>query len=597
MPCISASDGEEYLVNMFEQPTAHHQSIYQKLQRLYGAERAGAIYDKLLAILTPIHQGEMGELALSEKDVILIAYGDHIQDGKRPPLQVLHDFLKETVHPLINSVHLLPFFPYSSDDGFSVIDDYTVDSALGDRQHITAMGQDFRLMFDAVVNHVSQESAWFQAFLHCEAAYKDYFITVPPETDLSAVVRPRALPLLTPFETAEGTKHVWTTFSDDQIDLNYANPDVLIEVLRVLLHYVRHGAQLIRLDAIAFIWKAIGTGCIHLEETHLIIQLMRDVLNIVAPDTIIITETNVPHEENIAYFGDGSNEAQMVYQFSLPPLVFHTMTCGDTTTLTEWAASLEPVGGQTTFFNFTASHDGIGLRPAAGLLSQEEIAALVHCVTDHGGYISYKSNQDGTQSPYELNITYFDAITHPDITAKEPARAVKRFMVSQAIMLSLAGVPGIYLHNLYGSRNWHAGVQQSGRNRSINREKLNATELRAELERQGAIRQQVFDGYRKLLEVRRNEKAFHPLGKQEVWTIHPAVFAVKRRSPDELACIIALHNISREAITIELPPQSGTWYDLLSDTNWDGQTSLELAPYQICWLRRTRNSEVLSLFL
>ena len=568
---------------------AIHAAIREKLIAIYGADAAPKTHDKLKVILSDCPpQMASDEFALSEEDVILITYGDMLHSDDAPALQVQHHFLKETIYPLVSTVHLLPFFPYSSDDGFSVIDYYAVDEVVGTWEHVNAMQADFRLMFDAVFNHISAKSEWFQKFLQCEAPYDEYFSVIdnPKAVDLSAVVRPRALPLLTPVETADGMKHVWTTFSDDQIDLNYANPDVLLDLIRVLLFYVQQGAELIRLDAIAFIWKEIGTTCIHLPEAHLIIQLMRDVLNLVAPDTIIITETNVPHEENISYFGDGSNEAQMVYQFPLPPLILHTMTQGDTTALTRWAQSLEPVGDRTTFFNFTASHDGIGLRPTTGLLSDDEVAALVKVATEHGGRVSYKHNADGSQSPYELNISYFDAITHPDITSENPEVAVKRFIVSQAIALSLAGVPGIYFHSLFGSRNWHEGVAQTGRNRTINRQKLAVETLRQELDTEGSIRQQVFQQYRTLLDVRRNEPVFHPLQAQNILDVDAGVFALERTSSDGTSRIMALHNVTGAMLEISLPHQEGTWRDLLSDMMWDGDSSMTLAPYQICWLKQ-----------
>src|SRR5690606_35016656 len=108
--------------------------------------------------------------------------------------------------------------------------------------------------------------------------------------------------------------------SADQVDLNFKNPAVLLATTRALLFYVEHGAKFIRLDAIAYLWKEIGTPCIHLPQTHQVIQLMRAVLDEVAPDVRLITETNVPHPDNISYFGAGTNEAQLVYNFALPPL-------------------------------------------------------------------------------------------------------------------------------------------------------------------------------------------------------------------------------------------------------------------------------------
>lgn len=561
------------------------QAIDEKLTALYGEGQAESTFERLRSLLSRFPAAPQPDrLSLSEADTLVIAYGDHVWREGEAPLVTLRKALKQ-LDLAISGVHVLPFFPYSSDDGFSVIDYYQVDPALGSWEDIRALSREFRVMFDSVFNHISARSDWFQAFLRGEAPYSEYFITVDPSVDLSLVTRPRTLPLLTPFDTAHGRKYVWTTFSDDQIDLNFANPDVLLAVLDVLLFYVEQGAQLIRLDAIAFLWKRIGTTCIHLPETHLIIQLMRDLLDIVAPQVILVTETNVPHHENISYFGDGYNEAQMVYQFPLPPLILHTLHAGDAERLTEWAATIERVSERTTFFNFTASHDGIGVRPVTGILTDDELNALVERTKAHGGFVSYKNNPDGTQSPYELNITYFDAITHPDVTAAQPDLAVDRFIVSQAIMLAFIGVPGIYLHSLLGSRNDHIGVNETGRYRSINREKLNADVLLAELNDESSLRAQVFTRYRQLLAARAAEPAFHPLGGQKVLNLHPQVFALERFSPDGESRVLALHNISGERVSVNLP--EGRCGDLVSGQQHEAAAELVLNPFQVCWLKRS----------
>ncbi|MGD2105254.1 MAG: alpha-amylase family glycosyl hydrolase, partial [Anaerolineae bacterium] len=355
---------------------------------------------------------------LTERDVFLVAYGDQVSEPGRAPLHTLAEVLENKVLDSsgeggITGLHILPFFPYSSDDGFSVIDYTQVNPELGTWDDVERLGHSFRLMFDAVINHVSSESAWFQAFREGNPKYEDTFIVMDPETDLSEVVRPRHKPLLTAVETARGEKWVWTTFSADQIDLNYANPDVLLDIIDVLLLYVEKGAEVIRLDAIAYVWKEVGTSCIHLDQAHRIVRLFRAILDAVAPHVVLITETNVPHDENVSYFGDGHNEAQMVYQFPLPPLVLHTFHTGSAHRLAEWAAGLNTPSDSTTFFNFLASHDGVGVRPVEGILSRSEIDALVERTRKHGGYVSHKTNADGSKSVYELNISYFDALSDP----------------------------------------------------------------------------------------------------------------------------------------------------------------------------------------
>ncbi|MEO8396921.1 MAG: sugar phosphorylase [Chloroflexota bacterium] len=555
-----------------------HEAAYEELRLVYGGAQAADVLTRIERLIAdfPV-QPASSELALSERDALIIAYGDHVQREGEAPLATLRDVIKRLALPT-SGLHILPFYPYSSDDGFSVIDYKAVDPALGTWADVRALSADFRTMFDAVFNHISAHSAWFQAFLRGEAPYTGYFITVDSSVDLAQVTRPRALPLLTPFETANGRKHVWTTFSDDQIDLNAANPDVLLALLGVLLFYVAQGAQFIRLDAIAFLWKEIGTTCVHLPQTHALIQVMRDVLDVVAPGTILITETNVPQRENLSYFGDGANEAQLVYQFPLPPLILHTLQTGDARRLSDWALSVRRVSERTTFFNFTASHDGIGLRPASGILSDEEISALVERTLAQGGFVSYRSNSDGTQSPYEMNITYFDAITPPSVTERDPQTAMDRFIVSQAIMLAFVGMPGIYLPSLFGLHNDREGAAKTGRYRSINREKLDADALLAQLADPATLPARVFARYKRLLEARAAEPAFHPLGTQRVLSLDERVFALERTSPDGDK-LLALHNVSGNHVAVTLPA-SGI-------NRFDGQRytgDLTLTPYQVLWL-------------
>ncbi len=565
------------------------EAIRARLSTLYGDERADSALDRLLALLPAAGAAESdAAVALTERDAVLISYGDQVRRAGEAPLVTLRTVLEQITGP-IDALHILPFYPYSSDDGFSVIDYEQVDPALGSWADVQALGRRYRLMFDAVFNHISAQSAWFQNYLTGDPRYADYFIALDPATDVSLVTRPRALPLLTPFETSVGQQHLWTTFSDDQIDLNAANPDVLVELIRILLFYVEQGAQLIRLDAIGFLWKQVGTVCIHLPETHLIIQLMRDVLDLAAPRTILVTETNVPHLENIRYFGHGNDEAQMVYQFPLPPLILHTLRSGDATALSRWAATIERVSDRTTFFNFAASHDGIGIRPVTGILNDDEIAALVALTKAHGGNVSYKVNSDGSQSPYELNITYFDAITDPRLTAERPDLAVSRFIVSQAIMLAFLGVPGIYFHSLVGSRNDEVGLAQTGRYRSINREKLDADALVVALADANSLRAQVYRRYTELLTLRTNEAAFDPLGFQAVLNLNRSVFAIERQSRDRTSRVIALHNVSGTVLDLSVPTgPAAQWVNLIDRRSYqaaNGRVHLTLRPYEVAWFK------------
>lgn len=531
-------------------------------------------------------------LPLDEADSIVITYGDQFRGPDGPPLAYLDRFLREELDGYATGVHILPFSPYSSDDGFSVRDYRAINPDLGGWDEVTAIAGQFRLMADLVLNHCSAHSDWFQAYLEGHAPYDRYFISVPPGTDTSTVARPRSLPLLTPFQTASGEKLVWTTFSADQVDLNFAEPAVLLEMLDILLLYVEKGAQLIRLDAIAYLWKELGTACLHHPNTHRVVQLFRAVLDEIAPWVIIITETNVPHEENISYFGDGRNEAHMVYNFSLPPLTLDAVLREDTGHLQRWARGLPAPSRDTAFFNFLASHDGIGLLPTHGILSEAERLNLIETVQQRGGRISFKSTANG-EIPYEMNVNYLSAVADPNLPDDQRARA---FLVSQSIMLCLAGVPGIYIHSLLGSTNWTTGVEQTGMNRAINRCKLNYPDLVQELNDGASLRHRVFEGYKQLLRARSRSSAFHPAAEQDVLATEPQIFAVLRHNTTEQATVLCLHNVSGEAAEVTVPRhcfpagQERSFTDLVSGDiffpYWtdSGDAEITLEPHEVMWL-------------
>ncbi len=547
-----------------------------------------------------------GTFPLSAEDAVLISYGDTFSGEDGPPLRYLYRFLDEVCDGIVSGVHILPFSPYSSDDGFSVIDYREVNPDLGSWDDIEDIAREFRLMADLVLNHCSAKGPWFQGFLRGEAPYDGYFVTADPTADVSMVVRPRALPLLTEFETAGGKKHVWTTFSADQVDLNWENPEVLLDMIDIFLSYLAKGAQIVRLDAIAYLWKEIGHSCLHHPNTHRIVKLFRRAMELADPAGILITETNVPHTENISYFGESSprggsgtnDEAHMVYNFSLPPLLLDAVLRADTTYLQEWASGLDDPGPSASFFNFCASHDGIGLLPTHGILSDEERDGMIGKVKERGGRISYKATPKG-EIPYEMNINYLSAFTDPALPDRQRAET---FLAGQAVMLALAGVPGIYVHSLIGSENWQEGVTIHGANRSINREKLEYSTLADELSREGTLRYLVFQGYLGLLTARAASAAFHPKSPQRVEPGDSRLFGLFRgpfRDPaagdagDE--AVLAIHNLSAEIVEFRgrrdhFPwPEDGVLRDLVTGdivypTMEGALFSLELEPYEVVWL-------------
>ena len=564
--------------------------INRRLKRLYPSANLASMVERLRLVAGRYSIEEISQQkkpSWNEHDIILITYADMVQSDSEVPLKCLTRFCEKYLQGCIRNIHLLPFYPWSSDDGFSVIDYRKVKKEYGDWSDVERIRQSFTLMFDLVLNHCSVKSPWFKDFVSGIEPARHYFLEVDPKTDLSAVVRPRTSSLLTPTQTRSGKSHVWTTFSADQVDLNWQNPDLLFEFLDILVLYVSHGARFIRLDAVPYLWKKFETSCIHLPETHEVIKLIRDFLRLVAPEVVVITETNVPHQENISYFGKG-DEAQMVYNFTLPPLLLHALINEDSTQLTQWARGLDIPSKGTTYFNFTASHDGIGMRPLQGILTDKEIDKLTLVIRTRNGMVSSRTMSDGSQRPYELNVTYFSALCDPET----PEYDYERFLISQTLAMSLQGIPGVYFNSLIAAENNLLGVEKSGQNRTINRMKWDEKELNEILESAENPKATLFFEYLRRLCKRADLPAFHPDAPQRVHQWSRYLFVVERCSIDNNQKLWAIFNLSRKKVKLspilkkhQLDKISSLWYDALTDRNFKiSNNSMSLQPFECLWL-------------
>lgn len=563
-------------------------TLDSQLSFIYGEARALELRERIVSLFG-FNDTTFGPEPFSnhwdQSDIWMITYGDSVQRAPDPPLQVLKEFLDTRLQGAISGVHILPFCPYSSDDGFAVINYVEINPALGEWEDIEAISRNYSLMADCVINHCSSRSLWFENFKKGEGVGADFFCEASPEDDLTAVVRPRTSPLLRPTETASGLKHVWCTFSHDQVDFDFGNPSVLLEFLSIIKLYLDRGVRILRLDAIAFLWKELGSNCLNLPQTHEIVRLIRTVCEHYRGDSVIITETNIPNRENLSYFGN-ANEAHIVYNFSLPPLLLHSLLSEDCSHLKTWLMSMPPAQHGTTYLNFIASHDGVGLRPAEGLLSDEELSQLVTSVESFGAKISWRALEDGGNRPYELNVSLFDALrgTHQG----EDEFAVPRFLCAHAIMLALEGIPAFYIHSLFGTRNDYKRLENTSHNRAINRHQWQWDELQTAIT-DDTTHRQIFEALQRLIRVRKAQPAFHPNATQYTLHINDQVFSFWRQSADRRQSIFALHNISRQEQTVSLTELNliGTdaWFDLLSGIAIeDLRGTLSLAPYQCVWI-------------
>ncbi len=581
--------------------------MFSRLTFLYGESEAEKWLPELERILKIHHAFKPRELIdaekkydpgerFTEKDMVLISYGDAFKGHEGETLSVLHQTVQTHNRGAINTIHLLPFFPYSSDRGFAVVDFRSVDPRMGTWERIREMDTEYDLMFDGVMNHCSSSSKIFQEFLQGNPRFKDFFIAYDSPDDLtpdqrSKIFRPRTSDILTRFDTINGPKWVWTTFSADQIDFNFRNPDVLLRVIEALLFYVRNGADILRLDAVTYIWADPGTECVHLPETHAVIKLLRDVLDVAAPGVAIITETNVPHEDNISYFGNGSDEAHMVYNFALPPLVLYTFYSESATAISKWAQGMKNPSGMATFFNMLDTHDGVGIMGVKGILSKEEIALIIERAGEHGAYVSYKATEHG-EEPYEINTTWWSAINRDD-SDEDITFKVKRYIASRSIALVIQGVPAVYTHGALAMPNDHELVKKTDHKRDVNRGMIDSDRFAEELKHPGSKRSLLLRMGSPFSLTRTGERAFHPQGDQQVLMISPDVFTVLRTSPEGDERILTMTNVTPGEVRIDIPLSEcnthyTNWLDLINKKEWtaeDGRLRIILKPYDVIWLK------------
>lgn len=534
--------------------------------RILGAAGVTATQADATLLATPLPGAD---------EVVLITYGDTILAQNGAHLRALNELWRSVYAAAFSTVHVLPFFPSSSDGGFSVIDYDRVDPALGEWSDLAELRSNgAQIIVDLVCNHGSTQSAWFADFIADREPGRSYYRTEDPNADLSAVTRPRTHPLLLPVQTAGGERHVWATFSHDQVDFDFANPDVLVEFAAILGRYLDRGATRVRLDAIAYLWKQLGTRCVHLPQTHHVVKLLRALTDARAPGALLITETNVPHAANVSYFGAG-DEAHVVYNFTLAPLICWSVITGRGNVLTRWLDELELVPDGCTFLNFLASHDGIGLRPVEDLITAEQLGPLLDEAIAVGGACSDYATPAGPR-PYELNVSLADLLAGPR------GETAERFLLAHALMLAVAGIPAIYVHSLFVTPGDHAAVAASGHRRDINRPQLTLAQAQSVLA----------DGWRgatasalmHLAQVRASHTAFAPAAPQVVHDLDPSVVAIERGAG--LDRVLALHNVSGEPVDLDIAEVYRT-SNLI-----DGQpvgSRLTLSPWQAAWLPHVRN--------
>ena len=558
----------------------------------HSEQEINSVWSQLLQILDPFRVNKNNkeleiESIWDSSSVVLITYPDSIYRKDESTLKTLTEFVKNRLGGLSSVIHVLPFLPSTSDGGFAVSNHEKIDDTFGNWNDLKDLSSKHKIMADLVLNHVSSSHPWVHQFIKSEDPGPSYIVS-PSETNVwENVIRPRNTSLFTNINTKQGFKSVWTTFGPDQIDVDWRNPHIFLEFLKLLVRYITNGADWIRLDAIAFIWKEPYTTCLHLDPVHSIVKLLNKCLKIIKPSAVLITETNVPEKENLSYLIEG-NEANLAYNFTLPPLLLEAIYTGKTDLLKSWLSTWKELPRHTSLLNFTSSHDGIGLRALEGIMDDQRIHNLLVESEKRGGLVSHRRLSNGDDQPYELNISWWSAMSNEG--SDNTVFQFERFLLSQLFTLSIKGVPAFYLPSVLASPNDIDSFRKTGQRRDLNREKFEANQLLDVLKNFDSPASKNISYLTHIVKVRSRLKAFHPEASMKCISTNIANCIILQRGLDEDS-VYVICNMSSKFLSIsplnqinslELTPEKRL-LDNITGSYFNTDT-FNLNPYQVVWL-------------
>nr|WP_245157308.1 sugar phosphorylase [Prochlorococcus marinus] len=518
---------------------------------------------------------------------VLITYADSIYKNGEATLITLRDLLINYFGSLSKVVHILPFLKSTSDGGFAVSSFESLEDKFGSWDDLKSISKNHDLMADLVLNHVSSSHPWVQEFIKSQESGISKVFSPEQNLDWSNVVRPRSSSLFSQINTEDGPKQVWTTFGPDQIDLNWQNPKMNLEFLNLIITYLSNGIKWFRLDAVGFIWKESGTTCLHLPKAHSIVKILRVLLNNLLDDGVLITETNVPQKENLSYLIP-EDEAHMAYNFPLPPLLLEAIITSRADILNSWIYDWPKLPHDTTLFNFTASHDGVGLRALEGLMNERRIKELLINCERRGGLVSHRRLSNGEDKPYELNISWWSAM---EDSGRDPNRyQFKRFILTQLLVLALKGVPAFYLPALLASENDIKSFSMTGQRRDLNREKFKSDNLLSVLNNPESNANKNLKYLRNAMDIRSTLKQFHPNSEMKCLSKGRSDIVVIKRGNGPQS-VFTIHNVTENKINFQLHDNDLpeiidndlNMRDFLTSTKYNWKNII-LDPFQVIWL-------------
>ena len=499
------------------------------------------------------------EWFLSQEWVGMALYAD----GFAGDLQGLRSHLGYLQELGVNMVHIMPILKCprgASDGGYAVSDFRDIDDRIGTLVDLQQLSADMRrrgilLTLDVVVNHTSDEHAWAQRARAGDERYRDYYYTFETRDvpDMFEETMPEIFPQTAPGNfTFDETMQRWvmTVFNRYQWDLNYSNPAVFIEMLDIVLYWANQGADIVRLDAVAFLWKKIGTTCQNEREAHLILQLMKDCSQVTAPGVLFIAEAIVAPVEIIRYFGEDAviaKECEIAYNATFMALLWESVATKSAKLLDQGIRSLPDKLDRATWLNYVRCHDdiGLGFDDADIVRAGYEPFAHRRFLVDYFTGVYDASPARG--QPFGVNDKTGDARISGSLASLAGleeaierndeaaiARSIDLILLLHSMIMSFGGLPLLYYGDEVGTLNdssFMTDVAKATDSRWIHRPRIDWGKAE-QRKRHGTVQERIFRGIQKMIAVRKSTPAFADYNNRVLLdTANPHLFAFMRINP------------------------------------------------------------------
>lgn len=611
--------------DFFERLVRYWPPFFQLMRTLYG-QRYDFFYHLESVVLTMIQAAAERPAALHDSDQRRINDPEWFQSQRIVGGALYVDLFSENLGKLrehigyfhdlgLTYLHLMPLFavrPGDNDGGYAISNYRSVDPRLGTIDDLRLLAEDLRangisLVLDFVFNHTADDHNWALRAQAGEAEYQNFYYLFP-DRQLPDQYERTLREIFPTVRRGNFTWHdgmqrwVWTTFNSFQWDLNYANPAVLNAMLGELLFIANTGVDILRLDAVAFVWKRMGTTCENLPEAHSLIQLFNAAVRIAAPGLLFKSEAIVHPDEVVKYVSP--QECQLSYNPTLMALCWEALATRETKLLVQSLSHRHRLPKQTTWVNYLRCHDDIGWT-----FDDTDAAAVGINAYNHRKFLNdfYTGQFPGSFArgiPFQHNPQTGDmriSGTMASLAGLEKAiqeqdevqieMAIRRILLLNALTLSAGGIPLLYLGEEWGTINDYDFVKdpaKAGDTRWVHRPKMK-WEWLDESHEDHRIRRRIFSEIQRMIGLRKTRPAMAGIGIELIPTDHRSLLGFVRQNEGDRLVVVANVSDSPQQLSenrLRIAGLGNYFFDLLSETTINADHPIQLEPYRILWLQR-----------